>query len=120
MKRPSAVFTIFWRSTPPRCLRRSNCSGGVKLRRNPAEKPRATNSRSSPGVRSRRASAATPKESNRADLNETGGREVRFGPLATYIGYALRRAQMSSVAGFLEAMKDVDLRPTQFAVLSLI
>jgi DNA-binding MarR family transcriptional regulator len=47
-------------------------------------------------------------------------RPVRFGPLADYVGYALRRAQISSVAGFLEAMKEVDLRPTQFAVLTLI
>ena len=47
-------------------------------------------------------------------------RPVRFGPLADYIGYALRRAQMSSVAGFLDAMQEVDLRPTQFAVLILI
>ena len=47
-------------------------------------------------------------------------RPVRFGPLADYVGYALRRAQMSSVAGFLDAMKEVDLRPTQFAVLILI
>jgi DNA-binding MarR family transcriptional regulator len=45
---------------------------------------------------------------------------VRFGPLADYLGYALRRAQMASVTGFLEAMKSVDLRPTQFAVLILI
>jgi len=45
---------------------------------------------------------------------------VRFGPLADYVGYALRRAQIASVAGFLEAMKEVDLRPTQFAVLTLI
>jgi DNA-binding MarR family transcriptional regulator len=47
-------------------------------------------------------------------------RPVRFGPLADYIGYALRRAQLSSVTGFLDAMQEVDLRPTQFAVLTLI
>jgi DNA-binding MarR family transcriptional regulator len=45
---------------------------------------------------------------------------VRFGPLSDYLGYALRRAQMASVTGFLDAMKAVDLRPTQFAVLILI
>ena len=45
---------------------------------------------------------------------------VRFGPLTDYLGYVLRRAQIASVTGFLEAMKDVDLRPTQFAVLILI
>lgn len=47
-------------------------------------------------------------------------RPVLFGPLTDYLGYALRRAQMSSVTGFLDAMKEVDLRPTQFAVLILI
>jgi DNA-binding MarR family transcriptional regulator len=47
-------------------------------------------------------------------------RSMNFGPLADYVGYALRRAQIASVAGFLDAMKEVDLRPTQFAVLILI
>jgi DNA-binding MarR family transcriptional regulator len=47
-------------------------------------------------------------------------RPVLFGPLTDYLGYALRRAQMSSVTGFLDSMKEVDLRPTQFAVLILI
>jgi DNA-binding MarR family transcriptional regulator len=55
----------------------------------------------------------------------TGGRvieprQVSFGPLTDYVGYALRRAQMSSVTGFLDVMKEVDLRPTPFAVLTLI
>jgi DNA-binding MarR family transcriptional regulator len=45
---------------------------------------------------------------------------VNFGPLTDYLGYALRRAQMSAVAEFLEAFKEVDLRPTQFAVLTII
>lgn len=49
-----------------------------------------------------------------------GARHVRFGPLTEYLGYALRRAQMSAVAQFLEAFKEVDLRPTQFAVLTII
>jgi DNA-binding MarR family transcriptional regulator len=47
-------------------------------------------------------------------------RTVRFGPLSGYVGYALRRAQLWSVTAYLEAMKEVDLRPTQFAVLILI
>jgi DNA-binding MarR family transcriptional regulator len=48
------------------------------------------------------------------------GRRVSFGPLTDYLGYALRRAQMAAVAEFLEAFKEVDLRPTQFAVLTII
>jgi DNA-binding MarR family transcriptional regulator len=47
-------------------------------------------------------------------------RPVRFGPLNDYIGYWLRRAQVWAVTGFLETMKEVDLRPTQFSVLILI
>ncbi len=45
---------------------------------------------------------------------------VRYGPLADYLGYALRRAQLSTVSEFVGALKEVDLRPTQFAVLTLI
>lgn len=47
-------------------------------------------------------------------------RKIKWGPLADYLGYALRRAQISATAGYLEAMQDVDLRPTQFSVLILI
>jgi DNA-binding MarR family transcriptional regulator len=52
--------------------------------------------------------------------NRAPVRPVQFGPLTDYLGYALRRAQMSAVAEFLDAFKEVDLRPTQFAVLILI
>jgi DNA-binding MarR family transcriptional regulator len=47
-------------------------------------------------------------------------RPVELGPLTDYLGYALRRAQMAAVAEFLEAFAAVDLRPTQFAVLTII
>jgi DNA-binding MarR family transcriptional regulator len=47
-------------------------------------------------------------------------RQVSFGPLTGYLGYALRRAQMAAVAEFLEAFKAIDLRPTQLAVLIII
>ena len=59
------------------------------------------------------------KEPNE-DAEGSSGRQVNFGPLTDYLGYALRRAQMSAVAEFLEAFKEVDLRPTQFAVLTII
>ena len=48
------------------------------------------------------------------------GRQVKLGPLTDYLGYALRRAQMAAVAQFLEAFKEIDLRPTQLAVLTII
>jgi len=47
-------------------------------------------------------------------------RAIRFGPLTEYVGYWLRRAQVWAMSGFLETMKEVDLRPTQFSVLILI
>jgi DNA-binding MarR family transcriptional regulator len=47
-------------------------------------------------------------------------RKVKLGPLADYLGYALRRAQIAATAGYQEAMRDVDLRPTQCSVLILI
>jgi DNA-binding MarR family transcriptional regulator len=47
-------------------------------------------------------------------------RQLSYGPLTSYLGYALRRAQMFAVAEFLEAFKEVDLRPTQLAVLIMI
>lgn len=57
-----------------------------------------------------------PEEDNDA----VPGRQVSFGPLTGYLGYALRRAQMAAVGEFLEAFKEVDLRPTQLAVLIII
>jgi len=68
-------------------------------------------------------SKAMPK-AKRKELNEeaeaSSGRQVNFGPLTDYLGYALRRAQMAAVAEFLDAFKEIDLRPTQFAVLTII
>jgi len=60
------------------------------------------------------------KRKDSSDEPEPAGKAVKFGPLTEYLGYALRRAQMSAVAEFLEAFKEVDLRPTQLAVLILI
>jgi DNA-binding MarR family transcriptional regulator len=62
------------------------------------------------------------KAQRRAPNAENGGpvKKIQYGPLTDYLGYALRRAQMSAVAEFLEAFREVDLRPTQFAVLTLI
>jgi DNA-binding MarR family transcriptional regulator len=78
---------------------------------------------SSVSARPRRAAVAGPARSTRPSApiqdGDTGNR-ISFGPLGDYVGYALRRAQMSSVSGFLDVMKEVDLRPTQFTVLTLI
>jgi DNA-binding MarR family transcriptional regulator len=53
-------------------------------------------------------------------VGTSSDRTVRFGPLNDYIGYWLRRAQVWAVAGFLETMKELELRPTQFSVLIVI
>ena len=63
-------------------------------------------------------SARQTNEPAESDVRST--RRVRIGALGDSIGYALRRAQLASTAEFLEAMKEVDLRPTQFSVLILI
>ena len=47
-------------------------------------------------------------------------RRLSYGPLTEYVGYALRRAQMATVADFVAALKELELRPTQFAVLTVI
>jgi DNA-binding MarR family transcriptional regulator len=54
------------------------------------------------------------------DVEVLAARQVSFGPLTGYLGYALRRAQMSAVAEFLHAFEDIDIRPTQLAVLIII
>jgi DNA-binding MarR family transcriptional regulator len=74
---------------------------------------------SGPAVRRKSRDSESERGAGRV-IEARPAREVQFGPLSDYLGYALRRAQMASVTGFLDVMKDVDLRPTQFAVLILI
>lgn len=59
-------------------------------------------------------------KSKRKSGNAEAQDALCFGPLTGYLGYALRRAQMAAVAEFLVALGEVDLRPTQFAVLNII
>jgi DNA-binding MarR family transcriptional regulator len=67
-------------------------------------------------------SAGMPKTKRKdpAESAANTGRHVDLGPLTEYIGYALRRASMSAMGEFLEAFQELELRPTQFAVLTLI
>ena len=69
---------------------------------------------------SRVESSAVPNGPAAGGKGSPAARPVRFGPLNDYIGYRLRRAQVWAVTGFLETMKELDLRPTQFSVLILI
>ncbi len=43
-----------------------------------------------------------------------------LGPLTNHVGYALRRAQLAVFADFITMLNQVDLRPGQFSVLTLI
>jgi DNA-binding MarR family transcriptional regulator len=43
-----------------------------------------------------------------------------LGPLHAYVGYALRRAQLAIFQDFIRTLAEVDLRPAQFSVLTLI
>jgi DNA-binding MarR family transcriptional regulator len=47
-------------------------------------------------------------------------REVDLAPLMSFVGYAVRRAQMAIFGNFLESLREVDLRPAQFGVLVVI
>ena len=60
------------------------------------------------------------KNSKKSSPAASPARTVQFGPLAGYIGYWLRRAQVWAVSGFLETMQELDLRPTQYSVLIII
>jgi DNA-binding MarR family transcriptional regulator len=45
---------------------------------------------------------------------------IDLGPLPTVVGYMLRRAQLAAFQDFLRSYAEVDVRPAQYAVLSVI
>jgi DNA-binding MarR family transcriptional regulator len=47
-------------------------------------------------------------------------RVVRLGPLREFVGYRLRRAQLSVLAGYELALRDLGLSPGQLSVLVVI
>jgi DNA-binding MarR family transcriptional regulator len=49
-----------------------------------------------------------------------GHRQIDAGPLAGYLGYALRRAQVTAYADFIAALQDVAISPAEFGVLTII
>ncbi len=48
------------------------------------------------------------------------GQAGKRGPLTSYVGYALRRAQLRVFGDFIDELAELDLRPAQFSVLALI
>jgi DNA-binding MarR family transcriptional regulator len=45
---------------------------------------------------------------------------IDYGPLPQLIGYVLRRTQLATFQDFMRAFAEVDIRPAQFAVLTII
>jgi DNA-binding MarR family transcriptional regulator len=48
------------------------------------------------------------------------GSGIELGPLNRHVGYALRRAQLAVFNDFIATLEQVNLRPGQFSVLTLI
>jgi DNA-binding MarR family transcriptional regulator len=46
--------------------------------------------------------------------------EIELGPLSSFVGYALRRAQVAVFEDFYETLSELGLRPAQFSVLMVI
>jgi DNA-binding MarR family transcriptional regulator len=66
-----------------------------------------------PHVSRRTAAKHGPDEIAAGDAGE-------LGPLTQYVGYALRRAQVALFGDFIRTLAEVDLRPAQFSVLTVI
>src|ERR1019366_7295185 len=64
--------------------------------------------------------AACPGGGLRDVTCATGGGFMKLTPLSGFVGYALRRAQYVIFADFFHTLRELDLRPGQFAVLVLI
>lgn len=56
----------------------------------------------------------TPHTDKDSDQSE------KIGDLSNYVGYTLRRAQLSVFQDFIRSLADFDLRPAQFSVLCIM
>lgn len=61
-----------------------------------------------------------PRSAARARSAEPGPSTVDLGPLPSFVGYALRRAQIAVFQDFVQTMAAHDVRPAQYSVLLLI
>jgi DNA-binding MarR family transcriptional regulator len=67
--------------------------------------------------------SAREARADRARKRETGRRrqeETNYGPLAEWVGFHLRLAQIASFQAFAREAEGIDLRPGRFALLMLI
>lgn len=60
-----------------------------------------------------------PRQPESAAKAVVGGQE-KLGDLPNYVGYMLRRAQLTVFQDFIQSLAEFDLRPAQFSVLSVI
>lgn len=60
---------------------------------------------------------ARPRPAPRA---RTQRKHATLGPLAAYVGYALRRAQLAVFDDFFHTFEDVGLRPAEFGLMVVI
>jgi DNA-binding MarR family transcriptional regulator len=59
-------------------------------------------------------------EADRKAAPYSAGKRVDIGPLAGKVGYALRQAQLAVLDEIITALAEVELRPAQYAVLTLL
>lgn len=57
---------------------------------------------------------------SRPAVTQGAARRVHLGPLTDFVGYLVRRAQIAVFTDFMDALREVDLKPTQFGVLTVI
>jgi DNA-binding MarR family transcriptional regulator len=60
------------------------------------------------------------KRANHHAAGQESSRGVDVEPLAGFVGYTVRRAQIAVFGDFLDALREVELRPAQFGVLMVI
>ena len=60
------------------------------------------------------------KNANHHATGQDAPRGVDLAPLTSFVGYAVRRAQIAIFGDFLDSLREVDLRPAQFGVLMVI
>jgi DNA-binding MarR family transcriptional regulator len=70
------------------------------------------------GANRRRVSQRTTAKNAGDEI--AAGDAGELGPLTEYVGYALRRAQVAIFGDFIRTLAEVDLRPAQFSVLTVI
>lgn len=63
---------------------------------------------------------AGAKKAGRAAARKLAVAEIDFGPLAEWIGFHLRMAQMASFQAFARRARQIDLNPGRFAALTVI